>query len=117
MSQLVLSPRKAASISNGVFLISLGILFFTNLWWPGILLALWATLGLRQYLVARYWDFALTSIIFIGLFVLNYLDWDILLPVLFVVAGIFLIVREYFFGGDTNGEEKSKEIEEDVKLD
>lgn len=118
MAKPLMSKKKAHALSNGVFLICLAILFYTNLWWPGILLALWATIGLRQHLLGRRFDFIVTSIIFIGLFLVSVfkLEWNVLMPVLFLVGGLYLIVREYFFESDTNGEEKSEEILEDADI-
>jgi hypothetical protein len=42
------------------------------------------------------------------------IDWTVVLPVMFVVGGIYLIFREFFFADDTNGEEKSQEIRDDT---
>lgn len=116
MAQPILSKRKSDAISNGVFLIALGLLFYTNFWWPGILLAIWAALGLRQYLTGRIYDFIISSVILLGLFIITFfkLDWSVLMPVLFVVGGIYIIFREYFFAEDTNGEDKSQEIKDDI---
>lgn len=110
------SKRKADAIANGAFLICLGILFYTNYWWPGILLALWVTVSLRQFLTGRVYDFCISTFVLLGLFVVSFFDfeWSVLLPVLFVVGGIYIIFREYFFADDTNGEEKSQEILDDT---
>jgi hypothetical protein len=99
MSAPILSKRKSDAIANGAFLISLGILFYTNAWWPGILLAIWVTLALRQYFTGRMYDLAISTFILVGLFLITLLklDWAILMPVLFVVGGIYIIFREYFF--------------------
>lgn len=115
----VMSKKKAYSISNGIFLISLAILIVTKAWWPGILLAIWATLASRQYLSGRLYYAIVSSIVLLGLFAISFFkyDFDILAPILLVVGGIFIIVREYFFTEDTNGEDKSIEIIEDADLD
>lgn len=113
-----MSKRKADTISNGVFLIGLGLLFYTNFWWPGILLVLWVTLFIRQYLTGRIYDAVITTVIFFGLFILSFFqfDWSILLPVLFILAGIHLIFREYCvaegYEDEDMVEESEKEIEE-----
>jgi Na+/H+ antiporter NhaD/arsenite permease-like protein len=62
------------------------------------------------------YDFFISSFILLGLFAISFFkfDWTFLLPVLFVVGGIYIIFREYFFAEDTNGEEKSQEIQDDV---
>lgn len=111
----VLSKRKIEALANGAFLIGLGILFYTDLWWPGILLVLWVTLALRQYLSGRIYDFFISSVILLGLFILSLLrlDWSILVPVLFVIGGIYIIFREYFFTEGPLGEDKSEEMKDD----
>lgn len=117
MAEPILSKRKSDALSNGVFLISLGILFYTNSWWPGILLAIWAALALRQYLTGRLYDLAISSFILIGLFLITVLklDWAVLMPILFVVGGIYIIFREYFFAESSDEEDKSKDIPDDSK--
>lgn len=102
MSQLILSKRKAEAISNGVFLVGIGILFWTNGWWPGILLVIWAALATRQYFTGRIWDFSISTVILVGLFITTFFNitWSVLMPVLFVIGGIYIIFREYFFTED-----------------
>ncbi|MBA3815752.1 MAG: hypothetical protein H0X29_04380 [Parachlamydiaceae bacterium] len=116
MDQYKMSKRKADTISNGAFLIALGVLIYSNYWWPGILAALWVSIGLRQFLTGRIYDFCISTLILLGLFaitVLNF-EWAVLLPVLFIVGGIYIIFREYFFAEDLNGEDKSQEILDDT---
>ena len=119
MSRLVVSKKKATVISNGIFLICVGIMIFTNTWWPGIIVAIAVTITSRQYLYGRYYSAIISAVIFTALFILamTRFNFDVLAPILFIIAGIFLIIREYFFAQDTNGEEKSEEIKEDVDLD
>lgn len=116
MSQPIMSKKKADTISNGAFLIALGVLFYANYWWPGILLAIWISIGLRQFLTGRIYDLCISTAILIGLFVITVsnFEWAVLLPVLFIVGGIYIIFREYFFAEDTNGEDKSQEILDDT---
>ncbi|MCB1114533.1 MAG: hypothetical protein KDK62_07245 [Chlamydiia bacterium] len=114
-----ISRKKAEAISTGVFLIALGVLFYFNYWWPGILLAIWAFLGTRQSLTGRHFDFAVSSIILLGLFVVITFDisWSVLGPLLFVIGGAYMIFREYFFateGSKPKGlEEKEPEVYEE----
>ncbi|MEI8125170.1 MAG: hypothetical protein WCG42_05405 [Parachlamydiaceae bacterium] len=116
MKQEILSKRKANAISNGLLFIGIGILYYTNTWWPGILLVAWASLGMRQYLSGRIYDLVISSIILLGLFGITIFDIKsaVLVPVLFIIGGIYIIFREYFFGDDLNGEEKSQEIKDDT---
>ena len=101
---MFVSKRRAEAISTGVLLISLGLLFYFNAWWPGILLAIWAFLGTRQILTKRYFDFALTTLILVGSFLLTIfnIDWRTLGPILFILGGLYIIFREYFYGNDEN---------------
>ena len=114
-----LSKKKADAISNGVFLIALAVLFYTQAWWPGILAAIWITLATRQFLNGRVYDLFISTIILIGLFLFYYLniDWSILIPVLFVIGGIYIISKEYYYAERDDSEiekneEREKEIEE-----
>ena len=96
------SYKKATNISHGVFLIALAALFLTGWWWPGILLAIWISLGTKQYLMERYWDGLFTSFVLGGIFVASFfeLNWYMLMPVIFAVGGLYIIIREYYFKGD-----------------
>lgn len=91
-----LKRTRAEMIGNGVFLIILGVLFYYNWWWPGILIAIWAAIATRQILTGRHQEFLLTTILFVTLFVIAYfkLSWDLMLPLLFIIGGGFIIVRE-----------------------
>lgn len=102
MSQPVVSKGKAEALSNGVFLIGLGVLFYTNFWWPGILLALWAMLAVRQLLSDRRFDFIVSTVVLGGIFIISYfsLNWDLILPALFVLGGLYIIFREYLYSDD-----------------
>jgi hypothetical protein len=103
MAKPLVTKKKADAISNGAFLIGIGILLFTNDWWPGILLVIWASLFLRQYLTGRLYDAFLSTVILVGLFIISFIkiNWSVLLPVLFVIGGIYLIFREYFYADET----------------
>jgi len=120
MSQIILSKRKAEAISNGVFLVGIGILFWTNGWWPGILLVIWAALSTRQYFTGRIWDFSISTVILVGLFITTFFNitWSVLMPVLFVIGGIYIIFREYFFTEDIIIIKKPEDIdiEDDSEL-
>lgn len=119
MSYKVVSRKKAHAISNGIFLVSLGILIATGLWWPGIILALWATIASRQYLSGRYYAAALSSLLLLGLFIVSFFEFkaNVFVPILLVLGGGFIIFRESMNPDDTNGEETSIEILDDSNLD
>lgn len=103
-NKMFVSKRRAEAISTGVLLIALGLLFYLNAWWPGILLAIWAFLGTRQILTKRHFDFILTTLILVGSFLLTVfnIDWRTLGPILFILGGLYIIFREYFYGNEEN---------------
>ena len=119
MSVPLVSRKKANATFNGIFLIGLGLLFFTNSWWPGILLVIGTALTTRQYLRGRFYDMALSIIIFGGLFVGSLWNWDVsfLIPVLFTLAGIYLLVSEWGMKHDRVGEEEVEEIGKELDED
>lgn len=98
------SKRKADTISNGVFLILLGFLFYTEQWWPGILFALGLTFAIRQYLTGQRLDFLMTLIIIgiLGAITLAGHVFSISLPLLFIAGGIYLIGKETFYFKDSS---------------
>lgn len=104
------------TISTGILLIGLGVLFYTNFWWPGILIVLWVSIGVREYLSKRYYDLFVSTIILLGLFVMYYLNvnWNILLPILFVLGGIYIICREFFYSKRSRIEEKIAELQAEL---
>lgn len=93
------TKRKAEAISSGVFLIALGIIFYFGTWWPGILIAIWAALSTRQSLTNRWYDLGVSSVILLGAFLvfLYNISWATLGPTFFILGGVYLILREYFF--------------------
>ncbi len=119
MSKPISTHRHANSISAGVFLISLGILFYMNAWWPGILLALLVSIGIKDYLRGRLYDLVLTTIVLGGLFVFFYFnaEWSVTVPVLFTIAGIWIIFRELFVRKPRMGEEEVEDVSHEVSED
>ncbi len=115
MAKPILTKRKSDAIANGAFLIGIGILLFSNAWWPGILLVLWVSLFLRQYLTGRFYDALMSTIILVGLFLVSFIkiQWSVIIPVLFVIGGIYLIFREYFYADETIEEETLNETSND----
>lgn len=119
MSPLHFSRRKASALSTGIFLIILGILAYTDSWWPGMLIALWGLLASRQFLTGRIYDLMITTAMLIGLFFVYYLkiDWSVLMPVLLVTGGIYVIFREYYYSEVDDEVKKNDEIERQLEED
>jgi hypothetical protein len=106
------SKKRAKSISFALFLIGLAILVFLKAWWPGIMLVVGIPLALRQYLLGRHYDMGVSLFVFVGVFVTVQYDisWEILLPVLFALGGVYILFREYL----ESEEEPLAEEEEDI---
>jgi len=119
MSSMIFSKRKADGISNGIFLIGIGILLFTGVWWPGILLVLWVTLAVRQTLTHRWYDLLISSILLLGLVAISLInfEWSVIIPILLILGGIYIIFHEYCVAEGIDEEdpieETSREIEDE----
>ncbi len=98
MSFAYMTENKANMIGKGVFLIGLGILFLTNNWWPGILLVILFSYGIRHYLLGRYWEMAMLLVIFLLLLAVSYYRIEViyLVPALLIASGLYFILKEYF---------------------
>lgn len=92
------SLRRAKNFSSALFLVGLAIVSFTETWWPGMMLVIGIPLALRQYLFGRNYDALLSLVVFGGIFIASgfNISWEILLPVLFTVAALYILGREFF---------------------
>lgn len=118
MAQALISKKKAKAISFALFFVGLAIVSFLKAWWPGIMLVVGIPLALRQYLLGRHYDMGITLFVFVGVFVTVQfnISWEILLPVLFALGGIYVLFREFSESKEPLAEEEedmNHEIEED----
>jgi predicted membrane protein len=120
MGQLT-SRRRASAICTALFFIGLAIVFFIGSWWPGIMLAIGIPLALRQFLLGRLFDMCISLFIFGGIFVTEQfdIDWKTLLPVMFILAAVYILIREFQENKehpeDIEDEDVNHEIEESQK--
>ena len=119
MAHPLTSKKKAHAISTALFLIGIAVLIFTGVWWPGIMLAIGIPLALRQYLLGRTYDMAISILIFIGSFVTVQFDisWRILLPVLFTLGALYILFREFFSPDPVTEEEKEEDLQHQIEED
>lgn len=114
MSFPILSEENADTVGKGVFLIGLGVLFLLNFWWPGILLVILAAMGVRHFLLGKFWELAILVALFVLLFVISFyhIEEMYIIPALLVIGGAYFIVRAFvrdnndrsnFGGGNYNG--------------
>ena|SRR5579871_716496 len=113
------SKRRAKAISVALFLIGLAILAYLKAWWPGIMLAIGIPLALKQYLLGRHWDMGVTLFVFIGVFVTVQfnISWEVLLPVLFALGGIYILFREFLESKEEPLEEEEDDINQEIEED
>jgi len=112
----ILSDRRAKALSASLFFASLAFIAFNNLWWPWILLAIGLPLAVSHALKGQLRDTLLCLFIFTGLFTTYKFALPVFLPVLFGLAGLYILLKEFFEPEEpTEGEldeEVNKEIEE-----
>lgn len=118
MSQMV-SRKRAKALSVALFLIGLAIVSYMGAWWPGIMLAVGIPLALRQYLLGRHYDMMVSLFVFIGVFVTVQfnISWEILLPVLFALGGVYILFREYLESTEETLEEEEEDINQEIEED
>lgn len=111
----LVSRRRAKVLSFAVFLIGLAIVSYLNIWWPGIMLAIGIPLAMRQYLLGRHYDMLVSIFVFVGVFITVQFNvsWQIVLPVLFTLGGIYLLFREFIESSET----PTDELEEDLNVE
>lgn len=114
MQKPILSKKKAENLSAGIFLISLAVLAYTKNWWPGIMAALGAALVVRQVFLGKIYDAFISFLVFGGVFVTIQFDlsW---MPVLFIVAGIYVLFRAFINNEPEDVEEEEEEIQRDLE--
>lgn len=122
MANALTSKKRAKAISVALFLIGLAIISYLAAWWPGIMLVVGIPLALRQYLLGRHYDMGISLFVFVGVFVTVQfnISWEILLPILFAIGGIYVLCREFLESNEPLAEEEediNHEIEEDQHKD
>lgn len=117
MGHPLTSKKSAKACSLALFLIGLAILTYLDAWWPGIMLAIGIPLAMRQYLLGRYYDMYVSLFVFIGVFITVQfkISWQILLPVLFTLGGIYIFFREYVENKEASEEEREEDLNEELE--
>lgn len=118
MSRMV-SKKRAKALSVALFLIGLAIISYLQAFWPGIMLVVGLPLALRQYLLGRPYDMGVSLFVFVGVFVTVQfnISWEILLPVLFALGGIYVLFREFLESKEEPLEEEEDDINHEIEED
>ncbi len=115
----IVSKKRAKVLSVALFLIGLAIISYLQAWWPGIMLAVGLPLALRQYLLGRPYDMCISLFVFVGVFITVQFNiaWEVLLPVLFALGGIYVLFREFLESKETPLEEEEEDINQEIEED
>lgn len=102
----MLAKKRADKISGAVFLIGLGVLFFTGFWWPGILMLIGVTSLAQGLAQGRGWSGLQGAVWMIGLGILalTNLWW----PGILILIGVSILIGYFQHPQQTNGWEKWK---------
>ena len=117
MAHPKVSYKRAKAISSSLFLVGLAVVSFTQNWWPGILLVIGIPLALRQLLLGRVYDMFLSLVIFVGGFVVSgyQVSWEVVLPVIFIVAAIYTLAREFLDSNPSSEAELEESINKEIE--
>ncbi len=87
--------RNADSVSGGIFLIGLGLLFWFNWFWPGIFLLIGVVGLVHESMKGKLWN-GLASLLVLGglaaIFSFNW-SWSLVLPVALIGLGLLGILN------------------------
>lgn len=117
MTHPLASKKRAKTTCSALFLIGLATVSITGAWWPGIMLAIGIPLAIRQYLLGKFYDVFVTLLIFVGVFVTAQFDttWEVILPVVFTVGGIYIFFRDYVESSTAPETEVEEDINEEIE--
>jgi hypothetical protein len=83
-------------ITGGLLLIGLGILVYTNWWWPGIMIVLGISIAAGLASRGRFVSALVMLIIFLGIPVLTEirgLPWNKAAPAVLIILGLLILGR------------------------
>ena len=117
--KLIFFRHRAKLIALIIFLILLILFALTDMLWPGLMLAVGIPLAIFQYVQGRFYDMGITLFVFIGAFITVQFDiqWEVLLPVLFAIGGIYIFFREWVESRTEEETEEEIELPEDENED
>ena len=74
-------------------------------------------LALRQMLLGRYHDMIITLFVFVGFFIIAQfnISWKILIPILFIVAAIYILCKEWVETQNPPLEEIDEDINKEIE--
>jgi len=120
MAKPLILRKRAKIVALICFFVALALITYLGNWWPGVMLVVGIPLAIWQYLQGRHYDMVITLFVFIGTFVTVQweINWQIFLPILFSIGGIYIIFREWIESKTAKEEEEDdqkKELEDKDK--
>lgn len=114
MSKPMIMRKRAKIVALILFLFGIVIITYLNNWWPGIMLVVGVPLAILQYLQGRHYDMGITLFVFLGAWVTVQfnIQWQIFLPVLFTIGGVYIFFREWTESKSAEEEEFEEEKDE-----
>lgn len=96
------TKQKADAITGGILLIGLGVLLFTNLWWPGIMFVVGLSSGagliFRGRTVQGIGSLALLWSIPFGIWIIQRaeISWMLVGPMILIGVGVIVLAKAFF---------------------
>jgi predicted membrane protein len=117
MAKQYYSRKSAKIVALIIFLLGLALLTYLGNWWPAVMLVVGIPLAILQWLQGRRYDVYITLFVFIGAFVTVQfnIQWQVILPVLFTLGGIYIFFREYIESRTAVEEEQAPD--EDLEIE
>jgi len=117
MPRPLVCRKKAKLLAFILFLSILAIVSYTGNWWPGMLLAIGVPLAVKQGLLGKHYDTGVTLFVFLGGFCSLAFDiqWQIFLPILFTLGGIYILYRDLLEGTVLPETEEELDINETIE--
>lgn len=117
MAKQYYSRKSAKIIALIIFLLGLALLTYLGNWWPAVMLVVGIPLAILQWLQGRRYDVYITLFVFIGAFVTVQfnIQWQVILPVLFTLGGIYIFFREYIESRTRVEEEQAPDEELEIE--
>ena len=114
MAKPLIAKNRAKALASALFLIGLAVVFFIDEWWPAIMLVIGIPLALRQFLLGRFNDAAVSFFVFVGFFIIAQFDisWKVLVPIIFIMAAVYILCKEWVVAS-TGEDETANTIKND----
>jgi hypothetical protein len=90
--------RAGGGVTGGLLLIGLGVIWFADWWWPGIMVVLGIAIGSGLVFRGRYVPAVVVMAVFFGIPILSEarIPWDLFAPMVLIGVGVIVIVKAFY---------------------